>query len=47
MIVLAILGILSAVAIPNYLRFQLKSKSTEGKVNLAALRTAEVAYFGE
>ena len=39
MIVVAIIGILAAIAIPNFLRFQLKSKTTEGKVNLAAIRT--------
>jgi type IV pilus assembly protein PilA len=47
MIVVAIIGILAAIAIPNYLRFQLKSKSSEGKVNLAAIRTAEEAYMAE
>ena len=41
MIVVAIIGILAAIAIPNFLRFQLKSKTSEGKVNLAAIRTAE------
>jgi type IV pilus assembly protein PilA len=47
MIVVAIIGILAAIAIPNFLRFQLKAKSSEGKVNLAAIRTAEVAYHSE
>ena len=47
MIVVAIIGILAAIAIPNFLRFQLKSKSSEGKVNLAAIRTAEESYFAE
>jgi len=47
MIVVAIIGILAAIAIPNFLRFQLKSKSSEGKVNIAAIRTAEVAYESE
>ena len=37
MIVVAIIGILAAIAIPNFLRFQLKSKTSEGKVNLAAM----------
>jgi len=47
MIVVAIIGILAAIAIPNFLRFQLKSKSSEGKVNLAAIRTAEESYRAE
>ena len=47
MIVVAIIGILAAIAIPNFLRFQLKAKSSEGKVNIAAIRTAETAYNSE
>lgn len=47
MIVVAIIGILAAIAIPNFIRFQLKAKSAEGKTNLAAIRTAEESYFAE
>jgi type IV pilus assembly protein PilA len=47
MIVVAIIGILAAIAIPNFLRFQLKAKSSEGKTNLAAIRTAEESFFAE
>jgi type IV pilus assembly protein PilA len=47
MIVVAIVGILAAVAIPNYLRFQLRAKSAEGKTSLAAIRTAQESYFSE
>ncbi len=47
MIVVAIIGILAAIAIPNFLRFQLKAKSSEGKVNIAAIRTAEESYLAE
>ncbi len=47
MIVVAIIGILAAIAIPNFLRFQLKAKTSEGKTNLAAIRTAEEAYYSE
>ena len=36
MIVVAIIGILAAIAIPNFLRFQLRAKTSEGKTNLAA-----------
>ena len=47
MIVVAIIGILAAIAIPNFLRFQLKAKSSEGKTNLAAIRTAEQSFYSE
>jgi prepilin-type N-terminal cleavage/methylation domain-containing protein len=40
MIVVAIIGILAAIAIPNFLRFQLKAKTSEGKTNIAAIRTS-------
>jgi type IV pilus assembly protein PilA len=47
MIVVAIIGILAAIAIPNFIRFQAKSKQSEAKTNLKAIFTAEKAYFGE
>jgi type IV pilus assembly protein PilA len=47
MIVVAIIGILAAIAIPNFLRFQLKAKTSEGKTNIAAIRTAEQSYYSE
>jgi type IV pilus assembly protein PilA len=47
MIVVAIIGILAAIAIPNFLRFQAKSKQSEAKTNLGGIFTAETAYFGE
>jgi len=47
MIVVAIIGILAAIAIPNFLRFQLKAKTSEGKTNLAAIRTSEQSYYSE
>ncbi|MCP3984693.1 MAG: prepilin-type N-terminal cleavage/methylation domain-containing protein [bacterium] len=47
MIVVAIIGILAAIAIPNFLRFQLRSKTGEAKTNLAGIRTAEEGYFAE
>ncbi|HVP59254.1 MAG TPA: prepilin-type N-terminal cleavage/methylation domain-containing protein [Myxococcaceae bacterium] len=47
MIVVAIIGLLAAVAIPNFLRFQARSKQGEVKLNLKALVTAERAYYQE
>ena len=47
MIVVAIIGILAAIAIPNFLNFRLKAKSSEAKSNLGAIRSTEVAYFAE
>jgi type IV pilus assembly protein PilA len=47
MIVVAIIGILAAIAIPNFLKFQAKSKQSEAKSNLGAIFTGEMAYFGE
>jgi type IV pilus assembly protein PilA len=43
MVVVAIIGILSAVAIPNFKKYQAKSKSSEAKLQLAALYSAESA----
>ena len=47
MIVVAIIGILAAIAIPNFLRFQAKSKQSEAKELLSTVYTAEQAYFAE
>jgi len=47
MIVVAIIGILAAVAIPQYQNFTKKSKASEAKVILDAIVTAEASYFAE
>ena len=47
MIVVAIIGILASVAIPNFLKFQLRARTGEGRVNLAGIRTAEESYYAE
>jgi len=47
MIVVAIIGVLSAVAIPQFRTYQFKSKTAEVKSNLSAIRIAEEAYFAE
>jgi len=41
MIVVAIIGILAAIAIPNFMRYQLRSKASERKINLEAIFKAE------
>jgi len=47
MIVVAIIAILAAIAIPQYRKFQLKAKAAEGKTNLEAIRVAEESYAAE
>jgi type IV pilus assembly protein PilA len=47
MIVVAIIGILAAIAIPNFLKFQAKSKMSEAKTNLGAIYTGQLSFFGE
>jgi type IV pilus assembly protein PilA len=43
MIVVAIIGILAAIAIPNFMRYQLRSKASERKTNLEAIFKSEEA----
>jgi len=47
MIVVAIIGILAAIAIPNFIAYQAKSKQSEAKVSLGAIFTSAVAYQAE
>ncbi len=47
MIVVAIIGILAAIAIPNFIRYQLKSKTTEAKTVLGGIKTSEEAFRAE
>jgi type IV pilus assembly protein PilA len=47
MIVVAIIGILAAIAIPNFLTYQMKSRQSEAKTNLQAIKTSEVSFQGE
>ena len=47
MIVVAIIGILSAIAIPNFMKFQARSKQSEPKANLKSLFTTQKSYYQE
>jgi type IV pilus assembly protein PilA len=46
-ILVAIIGVLAAIAIPNFVKFQARSKQSEVKANLKSLFTAQRAYFQE
>jgi|SRR2546428_1375489 len=47
LIAVAIIGILAAIGIPNFLRFQARSKQSEAKTNLKALFAAEKGFMLE
>ena len=47
MIVVAIIGILAAIAIPNFAKFQARAKQSEAKANLKAIYTAKHSHYGE
>lgn len=47
MVVVGIIGVLSSVAIPSYIRYQLKAKSAEAGMNLGEIRAAEEVYKAE
>jgi len=47
MIVVAIIGVLAAVAIPSFVNYQLTAKRSEAFANLASLGKAQKAYFAE
>ena len=47
MIVVAIIAILAAIAIPNFMKFSMKAKTSEATTNLSAIRTAQESYRSE
>lgn len=47
MVVVAIIGLLSAVAIPNFQKYQARSKTSEAKLQLSAIYTAEASFFAD
>lgn len=46
-IALAIIGVLTAAALPSFLRYQLRARSSEALVNLGAIATNQAIYFAE
>lgn len=47
MVVVAIIGILSAIAVPNFKKYQAKSKQSEAKIQLAAVYNSEVGTLAD
>ena len=44
MVVVAVIGILASIAIPNYLSYQAKAQQAEAKANLGAIFVGMLAY---
>jgi type IV pilus assembly protein PilA len=47
MIVVGIIGILAAIAIPNFLRYQLRTRASETLTHLKGIASTEDAYYAE
>jgi type IV pilus assembly protein PilA len=47
MIVVGLIGLLSAIAIPNFISYQARSRRSEAYVNLAAVARLQTAYQAE
>lgn len=47
MVVVAIIGLLSAVAIPNFQKYQARAKTSEAKLQLSAAYTAESSFYAD
>src|SRR5690606_13200347 len=47
MVVVAIIGLLAAIAVPQFEKFQAKARQSEAKSQLSALFSAEQAFFVE
>lgn len=47
MMVIAIIGILAAIAIPRYTAFQLKSKTAEAKTMFSSLKAGQLSHISE
>jgi type IV pilus assembly protein PilA len=44
MIVVAIIGILAAIAIPNFIKYQLRSKTAEARTNIGGIKTNQESF---
>jgi type IV pilus assembly protein PilA len=47
LIELMIIGILAAIAIPNFLQYQLKARQSEAKTSIQAIKTSAIAFRSE
>ena len=47
MVVVAIIGILSAVAIPNFNKYQARAKTSEAKLQLASVYSTEITTYSD
>lgn len=47
LVAIPIMGIMAAIAIPNFIRFQARAKQAECRSNLKAVYVAEKAYYAE
>ena len=47
MVVVAIIGVLSAIAVPNFKKYQAKSKTSEAKLHLAAAYTGQQSFYAD
>jgi type IV pilus assembly protein PilA len=47
MIVVAIIGILAAIAIPNFLQYQSRARQSEAKINLGGTFVSETAFLAD
>lgn len=47
MVVVAIIGVLAAIAVPNVSKYIAKARQSEAKTNLSSLYTSEKAFYAE